>query len=169
MDKIFLRELRIETIIGFWEWERRIKQVVSIDLEIGTDARIAAASDGIAGTLNYEQLAKQLIEFVGAAQYQMVEALATAIGRIVDQRVRRAVGQSVGRKTRRDSGRARGRDRHRAHAGRLCLRFSSGPAAMPTPNEGCASRWPSSSGGSERCAARAYTAALPSAGRPPIT
>ena len=50
MDKIFLRELRIETIIGFWEWERRIKQVVSIDLEIGTDARIAAASDGIHGT-----------------------------------------------------------------------------------------------------------------------
>jgi len=85
VDKIFLRELRIETIIGFWEWERRIKQIVSIDLEIGTDARIAAASDGIAGTLNYEQLAKHLIQFVGEAQYQMVEALATAIGRIVIQ------------------------------------------------------------------------------------
>jgi dihydroneopterin aldolase len=83
VDKIFLRELRIETIIGFWEWERRIKQVVSIDLEIGTDARIAAASDAIAGTLNYEQLAKRLVEFVGASQFQMVEALATAVGRIV--------------------------------------------------------------------------------------
>lgn len=83
MDKIFLRELKVETIIGFWEWERRIKQVVSIDLEIGTDARIAAASDGIAGTLNYEQLAKRLIELVGGSQYQMVEALATAVGRIV--------------------------------------------------------------------------------------
>ena len=83
MDKIFLRELRIETIIGFWEWERRIKQVVSIDLEIGTDARVAAASDAIAGTLNYEQLAKRLSDFVGDSQYQMVEALATAIGRIV--------------------------------------------------------------------------------------
>ena len=83
MDKIFLRELRIETIIGFWEWERRIKQVVSIDLEIGTDARVAAASDAIAGTLNYEQLAKRLMEFVGASHYQMVEALATAVGRIV--------------------------------------------------------------------------------------
>jgi len=83
VDKIFLRELRIETIIGFWEWERRIKQVVSIDLEIGTDARVAAASDGIAGTLNYEQLAKRLMEFVGASHYQMVEALATAVGRIV--------------------------------------------------------------------------------------
>ena len=42
MDKIFLRELRIETIIGFWEWERRIKQVVSIDLEIGTDGELGA-------------------------------------------------------------------------------------------------------------------------------
>ena len=83
MDKIFVRELRIETIIGFWEWERRIKQVVSIDLEIGTDARVAAASDAIAGTLNYEQLAKRLMEFVGAAEYQMVEALATAIAEIV--------------------------------------------------------------------------------------
>lgn len=83
MDKIFVRELRIETIIGFWEWERRIKQIVSIDLEIGTDARVAAASDAIAGTLNYEQLAKRLMEFVGAAEYQMVEGLATAVGGIV--------------------------------------------------------------------------------------
>ena len=83
MDKIFLRELRIETIIGFWEWERRIKQTVSIDLDIGTDARVAASSDGIVGTLNYEQLAKRLHEFVGESQYQMVEALATAIGSIV--------------------------------------------------------------------------------------
>jgi dihydroneopterin aldolase len=83
VDKIFVRELRVETIIGFWEWERRIKQVVSIDLEIGTDARIAAASDAIAGTLNYEQLAKRLVEFVGASSYQMVEGLAAAIGRIV--------------------------------------------------------------------------------------
>jgi dihydroneopterin aldolase len=83
VDKIFLRELKIETIIGFWEWERRVKQIVSIDLEIGTDARVAASSDGIAGTLNYEQLAKRLVAFVGESQYQMVEALATAVGQIV--------------------------------------------------------------------------------------
>jgi 7,8-dihydroneopterin aldolase/epimerase/oxygenase len=85
VDRIFLRELRIETIIGFWEWERRIKQVVSIDLEIGTDARVAAACDAIAGTLNYEQLAKRLVEFVGESQFQMVEALATAVGKIAIQ------------------------------------------------------------------------------------
>jgi dihydroneopterin aldolase len=83
VDKIFIRELKVETIIGFWEWERRIKQLVVIDLEIASDARIAAASDAITGTLNYEQLAKRLVEYVSAAQHQMVETLATAIGRIV--------------------------------------------------------------------------------------
>jgi dihydroneopterin aldolase len=83
VDKIFLRELKVETIIGFWEWERRIKQIVIIDLEIATDARIAASSERVAGTLNYEVLAKRLVEYVGGSQHQMVEALATAIGRIV--------------------------------------------------------------------------------------
>jgi dihydroneopterin aldolase len=83
VDKIFLRELKIETIIGFWEWERRVKQLVSIDLEIGTDANLAARSDKVAGTLNYEELAERLAEFVGEAKYQMVEALAAAIARIV--------------------------------------------------------------------------------------
>jgi dihydroneopterin aldolase len=88
VDKIFLRELKIETIIGFWEWERRVKQIVSIDLEIGTDARVAAASDAIAGTLNYEQLAKRLVDYVGGSKHQMVEALAAEIGRIVIQEFR---------------------------------------------------------------------------------
>jgi dihydroneopterin aldolase len=83
VDKIFLRELKVETIIGFWEWERRIKQIVIIDLEIASDARTAANSEKVAGTLNYEVLAKRLVEYVGGSQHQMVEALATAIGRIV--------------------------------------------------------------------------------------
>ena len=83
MDKLFLRELKIETIIGFWEWERRVKQFVSIDLEIGADARKAAAADAVASALNYEQLAKRLVEFVGASQYHLVETLADAVARIV--------------------------------------------------------------------------------------
>ena len=57
MDKLFLRELRVEAIIGFWEWERRVKQTVSIDLEIATDARAAARVDAVDAALNYEKLA----------------------------------------------------------------------------------------------------------------
>jgi dihydroneopterin aldolase len=83
VDKLFLRELRIETIIGFWEWERRVKQTVSIDLEIGTDARPAAASDRVANALNYEPVANRLIEFVGGADFHLVESLADAVARII--------------------------------------------------------------------------------------
>jgi dihydroneopterin aldolase len=83
MDIIFLRDLRIETIIGIYDWERRIKQTVSLDLEMGADIRKAAASDRIDDTLNYKAVAKRLIEFVGASEYQLVETLAERIAELV--------------------------------------------------------------------------------------
>jgi len=83
MDKIFLRQLEVDAVIGIWEWERRIKQTVSIDLEMGTDARAAAAADSVEGTLNYKAVAKRLIAFVGASQFELVESLAEALARIV--------------------------------------------------------------------------------------
>ena len=80
---IFLRDLRIETLIGIYDWERRIKQTVSLDLEMGADIRKAAASDHIDDTLNYKAVAKRLIEFVGASEYQLVETLAERIAELV--------------------------------------------------------------------------------------
>jgi 7,8-dihydroneopterin aldolase/epimerase/oxygenase len=85
VDKLFVRELRIDTIIGFWEWERRVKQTVSVDLEIATDARVAARVDAIDAALNYERLSQRVIEVVGAAQFKLVESLAEAVARIAVQ------------------------------------------------------------------------------------
>lgn len=82
MDKLFLRELRVEAIIGFWEWERRVKQIVSIDLEVATDARAAARVDVVEGALNYERLSQRVLEFVGASEFKLVETLAEAIAQI---------------------------------------------------------------------------------------
>lgn len=83
MDKIFLRQLEVETIIGIWDWEREVKQRVSVDLEMATDIRKAAASDSIADTLNYKNVAKRLIAFVGDSRFQLVETLAERIAEIV--------------------------------------------------------------------------------------
>ena len=83
MDKLFLKELRVETIIGFLEWERRIKQVVSIDLEMGTDAKGAARVDSVDAALNYERVAQRVHDFVAASDFKLVETLAEAIARIV--------------------------------------------------------------------------------------
>ena len=83
MDRIFLRELRVETIVGIYEWERGSTQLVSIDLEMETDIRKAARNDAIADTLNYKDVAKRLIEFVGGSRFQLVETLGEAVARIV--------------------------------------------------------------------------------------
>jgi 7,8-dihydroneopterin aldolase/epimerase/oxygenase len=83
MDRIFLRELRIDAVIGIWEWERRIRQTVSLDLEMATDARRAARADAAEETLNYKDVAKRLIEFVGESKFQLVESLAEAVAGII--------------------------------------------------------------------------------------
>lgn len=83
MDIIYLNDLEIETIIGIFDWERKIKQVVRLDLEMGADIRQAAGSDSIEDTLNYKSVAKRLIQFVGESEYQLVETLAERVAEIV--------------------------------------------------------------------------------------
>ena len=83
MDTVFINDLRIETIIGIYDWERKVRQTISLDLEMGADIRQAAASDAIDDTLNYKAVAKRLIAFVEASEYQLVETLAEKIAAIV--------------------------------------------------------------------------------------
>ena len=83
MDIIFINDLRIETIIGIYDWERKVKQTISLDLEIGTDIRKSAETDTIEDTLNYKAVAKRLIAFVSDSEYQLVETLAEKITEIV--------------------------------------------------------------------------------------
>lgn len=82
-DIIFIRDLRIDTVVGIYDWERRIRQTIVLDIEMQTDISAAAASDDIQDTLNYKAVAKRLIAFVQASEYQLVEALAEACARII--------------------------------------------------------------------------------------
>jgi 7,8-dihydroneopterin aldolase/epimerase/oxygenase len=83
MDKIFLSALRVECIVGIWEWERRVKQTVVIDLEMAADIRRAAASDRIEDTIDYKKVTKRLLAFVGDSHFQLVETLTEQIARVV--------------------------------------------------------------------------------------
>ncbi|MEN8169732.1 MAG: dihydroneopterin aldolase [Pseudomonadota bacterium] len=83
MDIIYLKELNIDTVIGIYDWERRIKQTVCFDLEMATDIRKAAASDAIEHTLDYKSVAKRLIQFVGESQFQLVETLAERVAELI--------------------------------------------------------------------------------------
>jgi 7,8-dihydroneopterin aldolase/epimerase/oxygenase len=83
MDIIYLHDLKIDTVIGIFEWERRVKQAVILDLDMAADISKAAASDKIVDTLDYKAVAKRLIEYVGNNQFQLVETLAERVAEIV--------------------------------------------------------------------------------------
>ena len=83
MDIIFLSELRIDTVIGIFDWERRIKQTVIFDVEMAADIRKAAASDSIEDTLDYKAVAKRIIQFVEESEFQLVETLAESVAQMI--------------------------------------------------------------------------------------
>jgi len=83
LDRIFLEDLRIEAVIGIFEWERRIRQTVSLNLEMATDVRAAAASDDIADALDYKGIAKRIAAVVEESEFRLVETLAETLARIV--------------------------------------------------------------------------------------
>ena len=83
MDIVFLRDLRIETVIGIYDWEREVKQTVILDLEMSADVAQAAITDDIEDALNYKAVAKRLIGFVGESEFKLVETLAERCAAIV--------------------------------------------------------------------------------------
>lgn len=82
-DRIFLRGLAIECVIGFIDWERRVKQTVVIDLEVPVDCRHAARSDDVANTLDYKRIAKRVIAFVEASEFHLIETLAERVAGLI--------------------------------------------------------------------------------------
>jgi dihydroneopterin aldolase len=83
MDIIFLKDIRVETIVGVWDWERRMPQTVSIDLELGADIRAAAETDSIESTLDYRAVAKRVSGFAAESRFQLIESMAEGIAQIV--------------------------------------------------------------------------------------
>lgn len=82
-DRIFLHGLTAECIIGFIDWERRVRQTVVVDLEMPVDCARASLTDEVADTLDYKKVAKRALEFIGASEFKLVETLAHRLALVV--------------------------------------------------------------------------------------
>tara|TARA_B100000579_G_scaffold34322_1_gene24007 strand:- start:1298 stop:1645 length:348 start_codon:yes stop_codon:yes gene_type:complete len=82
-DIIYIRDLRVQTIIGIFGWEREVRQEVSIDLEITFDCKRAAKTDAIEDTVDYKKITKSVIKFVEESEFQLQETLAEGIAALV--------------------------------------------------------------------------------------
>lgn len=83
MDIIFLRGLRVDAVIGAYDWERQIRQTLSLDLEMGADVAAAANSDDLADALDYYTVSQRIKEFVEASEFQLIETLAERLAELV--------------------------------------------------------------------------------------
>ncbi|HLW73488.1 MAG TPA: dihydroneopterin aldolase [Gammaproteobacteria bacterium] len=83
MDIVFIRELKVDTVVGIYEWERRIRQNVILDLDMAADIGRAAKSDRIEDTLDYKAVAKRVAQYVSGAEFKLVETLAEKVAELV--------------------------------------------------------------------------------------
>jgi len=82
-DRIALRGLRVDCIIGFIEWERHVKQTLLIDLELPVDCHRVARTDQVTDTLDYHKVADRVSHFVADSQFHLLETLAERLAMVV--------------------------------------------------------------------------------------
>ncbi len=76
MDRVFINDLVVETIIGIHPWEREIPQRLVLQLEVSVDVAAVAATDDIDLTVDYSHLAERVSVFIRAGRYRLLETLA---------------------------------------------------------------------------------------------
>ena len=84
-DTVFIRGLRADAIIGVYDWERRVRQPLELDLEMAVDTRAAAASDAVADALDYGAVAERLCEEMETNTAQLLEALAERLATVLQE------------------------------------------------------------------------------------
>tara|TARA_B100000965_G_scaffold335870_1_gene301910 strand:- start:915 stop:1268 length:354 start_codon:yes stop_codon:yes gene_type:complete len=84
-NKIFVSDLEIEAIIGIFDWEREVKQLIKISYEVEVDINKAFKSDNIEDTFDYKSTSKKIIKSVEKSSFHLIEALAENVSKIIMQ------------------------------------------------------------------------------------
>ena len=83
MDIIFITDLRLDLLIGVYEWERKVPQTVQLDLEIGLPGRKAAVSDRLADTLDYAAIVARIEASLRVNHFSLLEKLTEHVAQLL--------------------------------------------------------------------------------------
>lgn len=83
MDIVFIRELRADTVIGVYDWERTLRQSVVLDLEMATDISEAASADALEHTLDYAAVSARILTFIEGSEFELIETMAEQVAALV--------------------------------------------------------------------------------------
>lgn len=79
MDKVFIEGLKVDTLIGAYDWERGIRQCLVLDLVLAWDIRPAAQKDDLDLALDYARVAQSAQRFAEAASFHLLESFAESL------------------------------------------------------------------------------------------
>ncbi|MDC2972035.1 dihydroneopterin aldolase [Gammaproteobacteria bacterium] len=82
-DVMYIKDLRVQTIIGLYDWERKVRQEVSIDIDIFFDNKAASVKDSVNDTIDYKKITKAVISHVEKSSFKLQESLAESIAVLI--------------------------------------------------------------------------------------
>ena len=83
MDKVFIKDLRTQAIIGIFDWEREVRQEIKMDFEFEFNCSKAAKSDDINDAFDYKKISKKVLRFVEKSNFKLIEALGENIIKLI--------------------------------------------------------------------------------------
>jgi FolB domain-containing protein len=90
---IRIKNLKLRTIIGINDWERRERQDVIINIEMEINGIKAVKTDNIQDTIDYKAITKKIIKEVSNSHFYLLDKLSDYILKVVmeEKQVKRAV------------------------------------------------------------------------------
>ncbi len=82
MDRIIIRNLKLETFVGTFPWEQETKQKIILNIVIFCELRSAGKSDKLEDTTDYKALKWRIIDFVEKGKFNLIEAVAESVAEI---------------------------------------------------------------------------------------
>ena len=85
MDSIFINDLRLDILVGVYDWETRVPQKVQFDLEIGLPGGKVSASDRLADTIDYAAVVSRIETSLAKTHFGLLEKLAEHVAELVQR------------------------------------------------------------------------------------
>ena len=83
MDIVYIHDLKIDTVIGVYDWEREIHQTLVLSLDMASDVSLPAKRDDLSKALDYKIVSDRVCEYVQASEFQLIETLAERVATLV--------------------------------------------------------------------------------------
>jgi len=83
MDKVLIEGLKVDAVIGVYDWERQIEQPLVIDVTMTVDTRQAAATDELVHAVNYAEISERLISLTRELKPKLIETLADRLAQLI--------------------------------------------------------------------------------------